>query len=393
MLTTILCTLALAVPLQGADDNDPRMIGAYEKLVAFLRDAPSYALEVRVDWKTEGDGGGQSGTNLYSLRVKRPGKFRIEVKPGGVAQATLIVVGDGTTVTSLYTPKALYSQDKPVGPIEGLKRNTLLAQSLDGSLIDTLMRPDLVEIASSHATGGKHVGVEPVDGQSLDHYHLRWRSSEEDLWIGPEAEPLPRKLVARRAIAVGEGAAMTLITTATLKWKIGEDAPEATFTISLPENARKVDDLYTALSEGDTAALIGKPAPAVEGLAKHQGQRVVVVVFWASWAAACKPLLAHVEAVSREHEPDELAIVPINVGEDAKTVNAFLMERAASLKSVLDRDGQAVRAYGVSSVPITVVVGKDGTVQAVHRGIEPGFRETLTREVAALRRGQPLAGR
>ena len=38
---------------------------------------------------------------------------------------------------------------------------------------------------------------------------------------------------------------------------------------------------------------------------------------------------------------------------------------------IVDMDDAAIRAYGFSGIPATVVVGPDGKIVAIHNGIDP----------------------
>jgi hypothetical protein len=46
--------------------------------------------------------------------------------------------------------------------------------------------------------------------------------------------------------------------------------------------------------------------------------------------------------------------------------------------------------YGVKGIPQTVLIGKDGTVQAVHVGVAPDLKKRLRRELDALVAGKGL---
>ena len=47
--------------------------------------------------------------------------------------------------------------------------------------------------------------------------------------------------------------------------------------------------------------------------------------------------------------------------------------------------------YGVQGIPQTVLIGKDGTVQAVHVGFMPEMKQKLRDELDALLAGKNLA--
>ena len=60
-------------------------------------------------------------------------------------------------------------------------------------------------------------------------------------------------------------------------------------------------------------------------------------------------------------------------------------------ESVLDKEGKVGRLYGVSGIPQTVIIGKDGTVQVVHAGFSRDLKQRLKAELDALVAGEVLA--
>jgi thiol-disulfide isomerase/thioredoxin len=411
MLALLWTTTAALVVSQVPAANDPKLLDYYARQVKFLQETPAYAVEVRLDWKTEGQGEGEgtSGTNLYKFQYQKPGTFRIEVRPGrkeGEPDApsgpSLIVASDGKTVTTFHPGKSLYMQVPLVDLKDALANNPIVSMSLDGSLLDTLLRDDLVEIVRDHANGGKHEGTETVDGRALDRFTLRWGADDEILWFGPPDEPLPRRLVRTVAVPVPDKPPLKLVTTATLDWntKPGE-FPEGTFTIDLPEKARKVEDVYTALVQGDTVELLGKPAPELNlqrlgggpavTLAAHKGKEIVVLDFWASWCVPCVELLPTVAKLAEAYRAKGVVVYSVNVGEELGQIEPFVKGRKYTMDVLLDPEGKAIEAYGVTSIPALVVIGKDGTVQAVHNGgTAAELEKTLSRELDTLLSGKPL---
>lgn len=391
-------TLAVGALLVGqagaqAAENDPRLFAAYEKTVAFLAGQPSYTLDVRVDWKVEGgDAAGQSGVNAYRYQLQRPNRFRIEVRNGGGEAPNLVTVCDGKQATTYYPAKKLSMRAPLTDPKEGLDSNPILAMSLEGSLIDTFMQRNLVEIVKDHATNAKHLGTETIDGRTLDHYALDWGQTKEEMWFGPEAEPLPRKVVMIRRVPAPGGDDTRLTSTATLTWDVKGPIPAEAFTLALPEDAVEVEDIYTALSTGTTGRLVGQPAPAIDAkrdggaavrLADLKG-KVVVVDFWAGWCAPCLTQLPAVAKLVKELEPKGVVLLAVNVGEKAEEVAAFAKEHPEAAGSVLDPESRIADAYGVTSIPALVVIGPDGTVKAVHSGEPEDLEATLRGELEGL---------
>jgi thiol-disulfide isomerase/thioredoxin/outer membrane lipoprotein-sorting protein len=398
-------SIALALCAQApapapAPANDPRMLADYARMVEFLQKQPSYRLEVRVDWKSTGQGLDQSGTNRYRFALERPGKFRIEVRPGEAPAPSLLVVSDGEAVTTFYPAKGLYSRSPLRAPAEAMEANPIVAMSLDGSLIDTLMRPDLVEVVKDHAGGGRLVGAEAVDGRTLNRYTLRWRRDDEEIWIGPEDQPLLRRVVRTVQVPVREGETMRLVTTAELKWQLAGAIPPDTFAPDLPPDAKRVDDIYNALVQGDAPALVGQPAPAVDlrtldgapakPVAHHREKDVIVLEFWATWAGPSREVAPILSKLAAAYAGKDVAVYAVNIGEPAAAVAAAQKAAPRGATVLLDPDRKAVAAFGLTSIPAVLVIDRAGVVRAVHLGTPEGLEATLRDQIEALRAGKPI---
>ena len=266
-MLTIVLALALSGPMQGQPaaksapkPNDPQMIADYEALVAFVQKTPRFSVEAI---KTDQDDDGHLEKMHYAFRLERPGRFRLEVRPDERHTPALIVVSDGKTVTTYHAPRNIYSESPFQDVLSALDEDVVVARALSGSLVDTLLRSDLVPIIRERVTDGALVGTETVDGRSLRHYRLRWRGDAEELWIGPDAEPLLRKLVRTQVIPEAGGKSSQIVTTTALSWTVGGPTPEGAFTMKLPPQARKVDDIADALMELENEPTpVPTPTPA-----------------------------------------------------------------------------------------------------------------------------------
>jgi thiol-disulfide isomerase/thioredoxin len=90
--------------------------------------------------------------------------------------------------------------------------------------------------------------------------------------------------------------------------------------------------------------------------------KVTVIDFWATW---CKPCLASLPALEQMQKPD-VEVLTINL-DDAAAARA-LFDRAGYTLPLLMDDGDVSERYSVTSIPHTVVIGRDGSVMRVFRG-------------------------
>ena len=82
----------------------------------------------------------------------------------------------------------------------------------------------------------------------------------------------------------------------------------------------------------------------------------------------------------------------VNGGEDAASIKDFLAATKIKAPIVLDPELEIWRSYRVEPIPQTVLIGKDGKVQAVHLGYSPALAGEISKEIEALLAGKDLAG-
>ena len=154
-------------------------------------------------------------------------------------------------------------------------------------------------------------------------------------------------------------------------------------------------------AEADTTALIGKPAPAfsLPTLDKHQvtldGQKgkVVMVDFWATWCPPCRKSLPHVEKLATDSErlKKGLVVWVVNDKEDDSTVRSFLEETKYTFTVPMDTTGDVLKAYQVSGIPTTVIIGRDGVIKNAFIGFRDGTAEEIDHAVDAALAEPPVA--
>ncbi len=105
-------------------------------------------------------------------------------------------------------------------------------------------------------------------------------------------------------------------------------------------------------------------------LSALRGQ-VVVLDFWATWCGPCRRWMPLVDKAHAEFGPKGLQVFAVNLRESEGDVRAFLVKTGVKVPVLLDHDGSVGAAYGASSIPLTVIVGRDGKVVRSLIGAHP----------------------
>ena len=164
--------------------------------------------------------------------------------------------------------------------------------------------------------------------------------------------------------------------------------------------------------------LVGEPAPQFSlelldggkmSLKQHKGKQVVVLDFFATWCPPCRMVMPTLVSVIDEYarkdkekgrEP-RVVLYAVNLGDPPEAVRQFQKQLGVEFPVALDKEFVAGRLYKVNPIPHKVLIGKDGTVQAVHLGagspgartleeLLAGYKKQLRQELDALLAGKSL---
>ena len=129
---------------------------------------------------------------------------------------------------------------------------------------------------------------------------------------------------------------------------------------------------------GAAKAPVAKSAPAFHlpsrsgtaSLDSLRGQ-VVLVDFWASWCVPCRRSFPWMDSLMARYGGEGFSIVAINLDKERAAADRFLTEHAAAFTVAYDPDGKSAEAYGVTAMPMSFLIAKDGTIVHQHVGYDP----------------------
>lgn len=87
--------------------------------------------------------------------------------------------------------------------------------------------------------------------------------------------------------------------------------------------------------------------------------RAVIVHFFATWCEPCREELPSLQRLATRLDGKPVALVAISVAEGPPRVRRFLQSTPVTFPVLLDQDRAVARAWNISALPSTVVLGVD----------------------------------
>lgn len=145
--------------------------------------------------------------------------------------------------------------------------------------------------------------------------------------------------------------------------------------------------LYALVAKPAEPPQVGGPVPdfaftALDGssmdLGAHYGE-VVVVNFFASWCDPCRQEAAALEETWRAYQGQGVRFFGIAYQDADSKAKAFLDEFGVTYPSTVDTTNRTARNYGVTGVPETFVVNREGNL--VRHFLGPITQAQLAQEI------------
>ncbi len=138
--------------------------------------------------------------------------------------------------------------------------------------------------------------------------------------------------------------------------------------------------------------LVGQPAPdfALRSLgdqnlrlSEHLGD-VVVINFWATWCGPCRQEMPLLDEIYNKYKLAGLTLLSINIDDSAERASEMAQTLKVTYPVLLDERKEVSRAYDVGSMPLTVLIDREGVVRYVSEGFKPGYEKRYTEQLRKL---------
>ena len=351
---------------------------AIERVVERYRSLVSYRLEGQATTEVGGaQGVNQSATSVRFV-VKRPGLVASEVANG---RLTTRIVADGE---SLWTavPELMQYQVQSMAAVRAATDSAGLARQLDPA--DDYAR--LLEGVTAVRALGRDTVRTTRGVVTCERYALTVANAQAEaqgvtlmprvLWVDPASRMVLLDSVRMEQNNAQLGRVHSVNITRMVVAEADPALASDTFRYRPVGDLRRVRHFVQTTPE--LSAMEGQPAhdftlEALGGskpvkLSDLKG-KVVLLDFWATWCGPCRGWLPIVAKAHRTYAAKGLVVYAVNERETEPKVRDYLAKQKLDIPVLMDLSGTVGGPYRADSIPLTVVVGRDGNVVRVLLGL------------------------
>lgn len=404
----LVATLA-AIPSEAAAAPDP--VELLRKSVETLASAPSASVKF-LDETTlvRNDREDVTGSE-YQYRTAPEGRFEfVSVNPeGGEPRRGYRVAGNGrVTLTQLISRRRHMLAEDDGGFASFIRSPS--AQSMGSGLgnlaLSVLSGPTGEELANN-VTSSEYLGEVEIDGEPL--HHVRFTVQETvtfDAWFTTDERSLIRRIVPDLSQDPGVKQMASRFETFEYSqrfefsdWDTDAAVSAEELEVVEPKNSILMASFYRRPPK-PPHHLLGKEAPGFDlptpngervNFAERGEDEVTLIEFWSTGCPVCVQAMPQLEEIGERYAERGLKYRAINLGEEPSDVAAFLEARGLSPETLVDTEGDVADKYRVGSIPLILLVGKEGKVQVAQAGFGPRSAAQLAEQAEALLEGEDLS--
>lgn len=120
-------------------------------------------------------------------------------------------------------------------------------------------------------------------------------------------------------------------------------------------------------------------------LSDLRGQ-VVLLNFWASWCGPCRQEMPILDDIHNKYKSLGFSVLGVNLDAKSKKAITYLKDTPVSFPVLYDPKGITSELYGVSAMPSTVIIDKNGNVRHLHKGYKSGYEDEYVVQIKKLLR-------
>jgi len=385
-------TIGQAASTQPDVVVSPQAQSVLDQLRSGYGSLKTLAISGTVDGNFDVDGAVSTRHGQFNGLYNSTGLFRNEVKetdnqaaapgdpPATQPAVTDTLLGNTGKNLFLYLPQrnGYVMMDLPEGKIDLDSMSSDFADVLRSQNLSLALAVsgDAAAELLQMATNIDRAADVKIDGQSLPTISISYPRYDITLSVDPQTHLLRRTTVdlSRNAKLMGATVVKNALLTTDFTNQPGAPAEAEAFDWSPPPGAQP-------LKAPDAGAdLENKPAPAFS-LTALDGSKVnsqdlkgsvYLLDFWATWCPTCIEELPKLDAIYKEYQTKGVKFYAVDQMEEKDQVQKYVSDSKLTIPVLMDTDGSFASRYAEGQeigLPLTVIVGKDGSVIKVDQMI------------------------
>lgn len=163
-------------------------------------------------------------------------------------------------------------------------------------------------------------------------------------------------------------------------WELNPVIPDEEFEFVPTPSARPENHLMEQGSQEEEIpySLLGRVIPSLHlqnmdgsqfELFKARNKQIVVLTFWASWCGTCIQHLPDAAAVAKSFQARDVAYYTVCLQDSYSLISRIFRDKGYTYPVLSDSEGKCFQILRIDNVPLTLVIGKDGSVQAAYSDV------------------------
>lgn len=120
-------------------------------------------------------------------------------------------------------------------------------------------------------------------------------------------------------------------------------------------------------------------------LSEYRGD-VVMINFWATWCGPCRQEMPLLEELYARYERVGFNLLGVNIDDDVHKAMQMIDELGVSFPILFDSRKEVSKLYNIETMPVTVLVDREGRVRYVHLGYKSGYEDKYLDQIRSLLR-------
>jgi peroxiredoxin len=393
--------LNVASAAEAKPEIDPTADGRMQAMSKYVGGLERFSVDVdhAIEVPAE-DGEVQRRSDRRRVVLEQPNRLAVTTSAGGDGEGTVIC--DGKQLFAYWPSGQRYLLVDAPETFSGVLQEEAAVLLGAGRTAVQYATGDWYKQATASASKISLLVPEEVDGVACDRIEVSQQRVKIVLWIEQGEHALPRKMEAILQIeSAGAESKLPKQVVTYANWELEPEVTDETFAIEVPEDAEQVDSLQEEEPSDEAPhPLLGAEAPdcelkLLEGgsqkLSDLKDKKVAVIDFWALWCGPCVAALPTVDQVAAKFAGRDVAFFAVNLGDEESEIREFLAKEKLKLPIAVDPESELGDLFDADSIPMTIIVDKQGVVQVVSIGAEDDLEQKLAEKIEAVLAGKQLA--